>query len=139
MIAVERPPVEEPIRAPRAPAEARDPRPAWSSRLSAVLLVACLMASLGGGGLFDLGSAYSLQARGEALQARWTYMLDNGIPAADLAPLQREWTQSQASRLLGAGTMFWLPGGSDTMGRWQGASDAVWARDLGRFRSGALT
>ena len=94
--------------------------------------------SLGGGGLVDLGSAYSLQARAEALQTRWAYMLDNGIPGADLASLQRQWTQSQATRLMGAGATFWLPGAAETIDRWQAESEAIWARDLSRYRSDAL-
>src|SRR5207249_4980887 len=117
MIAVERPPAAEPNTAPLAPLRPRPRRRLWSSRLSASLLVLTLTASLGGGGLFDLGSAYSLQARAEALQARWSYMLDNGIPGADLAPLIWQWRQSQTSRLMGAGAMFWLPGGADSVAR----------------------
>ena len=137
MIAVERPPAAEPNTAPLAPLRPRPRRRLWSSRLSASLLVLTLTASLGGGGLFDLGSAYSLQARAEALQARWSYMLDNGIPGADLAPLIWQWRQSQASRLMGAGAMFWLPGGADSVARWQEETDAIWAGDLSRFRSDA--
>jgi uncharacterized protein YvpB len=137
MIAVERPPVEDPAEAPRAPIHPRPSRLGWPRRLSAVLLVACIVASLGGGGLVDVGAAYSLQGRAEALVERWTWMVGNGIPESDLAPLKREWTQSQASRLFGAGAMFWLPGGADAVTRWERASDAIWANDLSRYRSDA--
>jgi uncharacterized protein YvpB len=113
-------------------------RAAWWRRAPALALVAAILLSLGGGGLFDLGSAYSVQARAEALNARWTYMVENGIPEADLASLRREWRQSQVSRFLGAGSMFWLPGGEDTVNRWQAESDRVWAVDLSRYRSDAL-
>ena len=113
-------------------------RMAWSSRLSAVLLVAAVVASLGGGGLLDVGSAYRLQQRAEMLSARWAYMLDNGIPASDLVPLQQEWALSQASKLVGAAAAFWLPGGVDTMGRWEAETEAVWARDLSRYRADAI-
>ncbi len=113
-------------------------RAAWTRRASALTLVAAIVLSLGGGGLFDRGSAYSLQARAEALNARWAYMVDNGVPEADLASLRREWRQSQASTFLGADSMFWLPGGEDTVNRWQAESERIWATDLSRFRSDAL-
>jgi uncharacterized protein YvpB len=138
MIAVERPPVEVTSEAPRAPLAARVSRRGWSSRLSAILLVLCIVATLGGGGLVDVGSAYSLQGRAQTLDARWAWMVDNGIPEADMAPLRREWTQSQATRLLGAAWMFWLPGGAATLSRWEQQSEAIWTRDLGRYRSDAL-
>src|SRR5262249_52078561 len=139
MIAVEQPPVVDPARAPRGPVDAPPSRAGWSSRLSAVLLVCCIVSSLGGGGLVDLGSAYSLQGRAEALGVRWIWMVDNGIPESDLAPLRREWTASQAARLLGAGAAFWLPGGAATVTRWERSSDALWASDLNRYRSDAQT
>ena len=113
-------------------------RAVWPRRVSALLLVAAMVVSLGGGGLFDLGSAYSLQARAEALQARWASMVDNGIPEADLASLRQQWRLSQASRFLGADSIFWLPGGGDTLDRWEAASDRIWAADLDRYRSDAL-
>src|SRR5436309_3354544 len=137
MIAVERPPAAAPNTAPLAPLAPRRRSHLWSSRLSASLLVLSVIASLGGGGMFDLGSAYSLQARAETLHARWAYMLDNGIPGADLAPLMGQWRQSQGSRLMGAGAMFWLPGGAEALARWQEETDAIWARDLSRYRSDA--
>ena len=138
MIAVERPPVEDHSEAPRASIRPRVLRLGWPRRLSAVLLILCVVASLGGGGMVDVGSAYSLEGRAQALHARWTWMVDNGIPDSDLAPLRREWSLSQATRLLGVGTMFWFPGGADTLNRWEQESDAVWARDLSRYRSDAL-
>ena len=128
----------EPFEAPTAPAASRRRSPLWSSRLSAGLVALSLVTSLGGGGMLDLGAAYSLQSRAETLQARWQYMLDNGIPEADLAPLEAQWRQSQASRLLGAGTFFWLPGGAEVIARWQAETEAIWTRDLTRYRSDAL-
>ena len=110
----------------------------WTGRLSAFLLLGAVLVSLGGGGLFDVGSAYSLQARAEALHVHWTSMVANGIPETDLAGLEREWKDSQASRIIGAGAMFWLPGGAGTIDRWQAESDRIWASDLSRYRSDAL-
>ncbi len=114
-------------------------RPSWPRRLSATLLAVTVFASLGGGGLVDLGSAYSLQGRAQALAARWASMVANGIPESDLASLRREWTQSQATRVLGAGITFWLPGGAATVERWESESTAIWTRDLSRYRADALT
>src|SRR5690349_19396872 len=82
----------------------------WSTRLPALLLAAAILVSLGGGGLMDVGSAYALEGRAQALHARWAYMLDNGIPSSDLAQLQREWSDSRVSELIGTPVMFWLPG-----------------------------
>jgi hypothetical protein len=110
----------------------------WSGRLPAVVLVVAILASLGGGGMLDVGNAFTLEGRAQALVQRWTYMVDNGIPESDLAAVRQEWTQAQASKLLGASWAFWLPGGADTMGRWETATEAVWARDLSRYRSDAL-
>jgi uncharacterized protein YvpB len=109
------------------------------TRLSSVILVVALLSTIGGGGLVDSGGAYALQARAAAIHTHWDYMRANGIPESDLAPLEQEWTLSQASKILGAGTLFWIPGGADTLDRWQAAGDALWARDLSRYRTDALT
>jgi uncharacterized protein YvpB len=97
-----------------------------------------MLASLGGGGLLDFGSAFVLQAKAEALHARWGAMREQGIPDYDLAAVTREWTASQAYVVVGAGSTFWLPGGAETLARWQAESDAIWSRDLSQYRSGAL-
>ena len=104
MIAVERP-------APAVAEEARlDGRSAplkvargarrmlLTSRLSAAILAVALLASLGGGGLLDLGGAYVLQARAQTLHDRWQAMRVAGIPDTDLAGLEREWAATQAIR-----------------------------------------
>jgi uncharacterized protein YvpB len=141
MIAVER-------EAPTVGLETRPPRPrllppvrrktVWTARFSAVVLVVAVVSSLGGGGLIDSGSAYVMQARAQALHARWAYMRNNGIPDADLAALEQEWTQGQASIVIGAAGVWWLPGGGETIGRWQVQTDSIWSADLNRFRSDAL-
>ncbi len=106
--------------------------------MSATILVIAVLSSLGGGGLVDSGSAYVLQSRAESLHARWAYMRANGIPDADLAQLEQEWGLSQATIVIGAGGIFWLPGGAEAIGRWQAETDVIWAADLNRFRSDAL-
>jgi uncharacterized protein YvpB len=97
-----------------------------------------MLSSLGGGGLLDFASAYTLQSRAAAMHDRWAFMRDNGIPDEDLASLESEWVASQSSTVVGAGGIFWVPGGTETIGRWQAESDAIWSRDLSKFRSGAL-
>jgi uncharacterized protein YvpB len=97
-----------------------------------------MVSSLGGGGLIDLGSAFVLQAKAQSLHDRWAYMRQNGIPDSHLAELNREWAAAQSYMVVGAGGIFWLPGGADTIGRWQTESDAIWSRDLSEFRSEAL-
>jgi len=67
-------------------------RMAWSSRLSAVLLVAAVVASLGGGGMLDVGSAYLLKHRADILSARCAYMLDNWIASSELVGVRQERT-----------------------------------------------
>ena len=141
MIAVER-------ELPAARSQTRPPRPqpvaparretVWTSRVSAALLVVAMLSSLGGGGLLDFASAYTLQARAQAMHDRWVFMRANGIPDEDLAVLESEWAASQSSTVVGAGGVFWVPGGAETIGRWQVESDAIWSRDLTQFRSGAL-
>ena len=65
-------------------------------------------------------------------------MRQNGIPDSHLIELNREWAAAQAYMIVGAGGIFWLPGGADTITRWQEESDAIWSRDLSTFRSEAL-
>ncbi|HEV2476380.1 MAG TPA: C39 family peptidase [Candidatus Dormibacteraeota bacterium] len=110
----------------------------WTSRFSALIVTVAVLTSLGGGGLLDLGGAYVLQARAQALHDRWVAMRLAGIPDTDLAGLEREWVESQSFKVVDAAGMFWLPGGAGTIDRWQAESDAIWARDLSDYRSQAL-
>src|SRR5690349_22953139 len=55
---------------PRPVSEPAQQRAVWPRRVSALILVAAILGSVGGGGLFDFGSAYSLEGRAQALQAR---------------------------------------------------------------------
>ena len=122
---------------PRLVARPRRRTP-WHLQISAGILVVAVISSLGGGGLLDSASSYVLQAQAQSLHARWAYMRHNGIPDADFAALERQWAQTQATVVVGAGGVFWLPGGADTIARWQAQTDAIWSRGLSRFRSEAV-
>ena len=65
-------------------------------------------------------------------------MRADGIPDADLAALEQEWTYSQGARLFNVGAGFWSPGASSIVDRWQVETDAIWARDLRLYRAGAV-
>jgi uncharacterized protein YvpB len=108
------------------------------NRLAAVVLTVAILSTLGGGGLADAASAFSVQAKAAALHAHWQVMRAEGIPDADLAQLEQEWAVSQRSRFMGVGLAFWWPGSVDVLRRWQTQSDAIWARDLSRYRTAAL-
>jgi uncharacterized protein YvpB len=113
-------------------------RTGWPARVSALVVLVAILTSLGGGGLLDSASAYTLQAQANALHERWAVMRVQGIPDADLAELEQEWQSSQAAIVVGAGGVFWLPGGAEAISSWQARTDAVWTTDLVRFRSDAL-
>ena len=136
MIAVKQPTASSEAPPKPQPSEpAPPPRPRWSKQVSAIVLVLALVASIGGAGV--RGSATTLQSRALALHEHWAYMRDNGIPSEDLAPLEREWKQSQESKFFGTPSMLWVPVGAETVNRWQQASDTIWSRDLARFKSDA--
>ena len=116
----------------------RRSRPVWTERVSAAVVLVSVITSLGGGGLVDSGGAYVIQAHAAALHARWADMREKGIPGADLAELEQQWTMSQATIVFGAGGAFWLPGGTEALARWQSETDAIWSRDLNRYRADAV-
>src|SRR5437588_1889409 len=122
---------------PRLVARPRRRTP-WHLQISAGILVVAVISSLGGGGLLDSASSYVLQAQAQSLHARWAYMRLNGIPDADFATLERQWAQTEATVVVGAGGVFWLPGGADTIARWRAETDAIWSRDLSQFRGEAV-
>lgn len=144
MIAAERPApaVKDETRPDGKPASLtgapRARRILWPSRVSAAIVAVALLASLGGGSLLDLGGAYVLQARAQTLHDRWQAMRVAGIPDTDLAGLEQEWAATQAVKVIDAGGVFWLPGGGETIDRWQADTDAIWSRDLSAYRSEAL-
>ena len=109
-----------------------------SSRLAAAVLVVAIVSTIGGGGLADVGNAFVLQSRAAALHAHWNVMRAEGIPDDDLAQLEQEWVASQRSKFMGVGSAFWWPGATQVLERWQTQADAIWARDLNRYRTSAL-
>jgi uncharacterized protein YvpB len=151
--------VEQPVAAPRpvepeqAPEPARKPPAARARRLRAwalrlpsgdagglaiVVTVALLAATAGGGGLLDGRIALDLQARAAAVHQNWAVMRADGIPESDLAILEQEWIYSQKVKFLGVGTLFWWPGASGIVDRWQSQSAAIYARDLVQYRARAV-
>src|SRR5256885_12596062 len=136
MIAVKNP-AAEPEAPPRPrPAEpSARPGPGRITRASALVLLIAIVASIGTGAA--RGNAYVLQTKAAELHAHWAYMRDNGVPADELAGLERQWTQSQESRYWEAASAFWLPGGAEMLNTWQLASDEIWSRDVARFRADA--
>ncbi len=154
MIALERPaapapPQLEPDEAPepvvkRYPNRSRRLRawavqvPSGGSGVAILLTVALLAATAGGGGLLEGGIAVDLQARAAAVHQHWAVMRADGIPDSDLAVLEQEWIYSQKVKFLGVGTVFWWPGASGIVDRWQSQSAAIYAHDLVRYRAGAV-
>jgi uncharacterized protein YvpB len=137
----EAPPLAEPVQTSTTPtAAARSNLAAGLSRRASALAltVALLAAMAGAAGVLDTGIALGSQGRASALHQHWAAMRADGIPAADLAQLEQEWTFSQGARLFSVGAGFWQPGASATVDRWQVETDAIWARDLRLYRAGAL-
>jgi uncharacterized protein YvpB len=149
MIAVERPAPEpeselslvpaEPAPAPAPSAAARPKTGRLSRKVSALVIVAVLLAAAGGGaGVFDTAVAFGLQSRAAAMHQHWAAMRLDGIPDPDLAAMEQEWAYSQSTTLLGVGAVFWSPRAGSIIDRWQAESDAIWARDLSLNRTGAV-
>jgi uncharacterized protein YvpB len=153
MIAVERPtPAPAPVEPEEAPkpvgkqpaARARRVRawavrvPSGGGRVAMALTVALLAGTAGGGGLLEGRIAFDVQARAAAVHQNWAVMRADGIPDSELAILEQEWSYSQKVKFLGVGTMFWWPGASGIVDRWQSQSAAIYARDLVRYRARAV-
>jgi uncharacterized protein YvpB len=109
-----------------------------SSPIAIVLTGALLAATAGGGGILDGRIAFDLQARAAAVHQGWAAMRADGIPDSELAILEQEWIYSQKIKFLGVGTVFWWPGASGIVDRWQSQSAAIYSRDLARYRAGAV-
>ncbi len=155
MIALERPAAPAPpqVESDQAPERAAKPQhnrsrrlrewavqvPSGGSGVAILLTVALLAATAGGGGLLQGGIAVDLQARAAAVHQHWAAMRADGIPDSELAVLEQEWIYSQKVKFLGVGTVFWWPGASGIVDRWQSQSAAIYARDLVRYRAGAVT
>jgi uncharacterized protein YvpB len=154
MIALERPaapapPQFEPDESPERVAKRQHNRsrrlrawavqvPSGGSGVAILLTLALLAATAGGGGLLEGGIAVDLQARAAAVHQHWAAMRADGIPDSELAVLEQEWIYSQKVKFLGVGTVFWWPGASGIVDRWQSQSAAIYARDLVRYRAGAV-
>ena len=65
-------------------------------------------------------------------------MRADGVPDSELAVLEQEWIYSQKVKFLGVGSLFWWPGASGIVDRWQSESEAIYAQDLVRYRAGAV-
>lgn len=104
------------------------------SRLGSLVLLVAVISTLGGFGLLDSGSAYTLQARANTLHAHWSEMRTLGIPDADLAGLEHQWALSRQTTFGGVAVMFWLPGAAEALDSWEAESDAIWSRDLSLYR-----
>jgi len=153
MIAVEHPvaPAPLPVEPEQAPEPARTQPLARARRMRAwavrapsgggavaiVLTVALLAATAGGGGLLDGRIAFDLQARAAAVHDHWAVMRADGIPDSELSILEQEWIYSQKVKFLGVATVFWWPGASGIVDRWQSQSAAIYAHDLVRYRARA--
>lgn len=112
--------------------------PSGGSRVAILLTVALLAGTAGGGGLLEGRIAFDIQSQAAAVHQHWAAMRADGIPDADLAVLEQEWIYSQKVKFLGVGTLFWWPGASGIVDRWQSQSAAIYARDLVRYRARAV-
>jgi hypothetical protein len=77
------------------------PRPVF-----AALLVVAIITTLGGSGhVLASTGPFALQARADALHARWVDMVAQGVPAADLEEMQREWAVAERLTIFSVGAV----------------------------------
>jgi uncharacterized protein YvpB len=115
---------------------------AWArlNWMSAFVLIGAILLGLGMLGTpFAPGGAYALQAKAGTLNARWSQMVADGVPGADLAALQQESANAQKTKFLSVASVFWWPDASAILDRWQAQTDVIWARNVGQDRSAAIT
>jgi uncharacterized protein YvpB len=106
---------------------------------SAFVVIAAILLGLGMVGTpFAPGGAYALQAKAGTLNARWSQMVADGVPSADLAALQEESANAQKTKFLAIASVFWWPDASAIVDRWQAQTDAIWARNVSQDRSAAI-
>ena len=103
----------------------------------ALVLILALLGTLGGGGFVDSWSAGAVQARANALEARWSGMVLAGVPAYYLSSLRAEWAGSRTTVILGISASFWVPGAAQTVTGWEARTEAIWTSVLARYRSSA--
>ena len=111
----------------------------FTSKLTATLVLGGLLATLAGGaGALDAGIAIGVQAKAVQLHQQWAVMRTNGLSESELAPLEQEWVYSQKIKYLGVGIVFWSPGASAIVDRWESAGGAIYSRSMRLNRAGAL-
>ena len=114
---------------------------AWArlNRASAFVVIGAILLGLGMVGTpFAPSGAYALQAKAGTLDARWSQMVADGVPSADLAALRQESANAQKTKFLSVAGVFWWPDASAILDRWQAQTDAIWARNIGQDRSAAI-
>jgi uncharacterized protein YvpB len=114
---------------------------AWArlSQASAVVVIGAILAGLVlVGAPFAPGGAFALEAKAGALNARWSQMVVDGVPSADLSALRHELASAQRTKVLAVSSVFWWPDASAIVDRWQAQTDAVWARNISLDRSSAI-
>jgi uncharacterized protein YvpB len=108
-------------------------------RAFAAVLVLAIVTTFGGSGIvLDSASAFELQSRADTLHARWIQMIDQGVPAADLEGIQRQWADAERIQILSIGVAFWSPASRATIDSWQAETDAIWVHNVSVGRDGAL-
>ena len=106
---------------------------------SAFVVIGAILLGLGMVGTpFAPGGAYALQAKAGTLDARWSQMVAEGVPSADLVALQHESANAQRTKFLAVASVFWWPDASAIVDRWQAQTDAIWARNVSQDRSAAI-
>src|SRR6202521_1704777 len=98
---------------------------------SAFVVIGAILLGLGMVGTpFAPGGAYALQAKAGTLDARWSQMVAEGVPSADLVALQHESASGERRNFGAVASFFGGPAGSGIVDRWQAQTDAIWARNV---------
>jgi uncharacterized protein YvpB len=111
----------------------------FGRKLTATLVLGGVLAMMAGSAfVLDAGIAVGVQTKAVQLHQQWAVMRANGIADSDLAPLEQEWAYSQKIKYMGAGTVFWNPGASAILDRWESAAIAIYSRSIRLNRAGAV-
>src|ERR1700674_1452493 len=106
---------------------------------SAFVVIGAILLGLGMVGTpFAPGGAYALQAKAGTLDARWSQMVAEGVPSADLVALQHESANAQRTKFLAVASVFWWPDASAIVDRWQAQRDPLGAQKVSQDRSAAI-
>src|ERR1700730_4905940 len=106
---------------------------AWARlrRVSALVVIGALFAGLGMvGSPFTPGGAFALEAKANALNARWSHMEAQGVPSAELATMRHELAGAHSTKIFKVASVFWWPDASAIIDRWQAQTDAIWAGNI---------